>query len=215
MRFLALGLILVSPVASAQVSGLLGTGTTTWAGPVSVVGDVTVPVGGTLVIQPGSVVTFAATDSQGSGDLPTRPEIIVQGTLNVSGVNGGGVTLTGASTGPSAWGGIVLRPGATATISYTTIDEAQNGITVALNATATTLTMSDSTLTAGTNGLLVGSGAGTANVTLTNVTVSNNTSRGLEILGGTVQLTGSTVSGVTGTSALYQSGRSRRSTRSS
>ncbi|MFZ5443388.1 MAG: beta strand repeat-containing protein [Myxococcota bacterium] len=206
MRLLALAALFVSTFAAAQVSGTLGTGTTTWAGNVSLIGDVTVPVGGTLVIQPGTVVTAATTDSQGSGDLPTKPELIVLGTLNISGVNGGGVTLTGAGTGNAAWGGIVLRGGAQATISYLTMDESQNGITVALNATATTLTMSDSTLTGNTYGVYVGGGSGSANVTLTNVALTNNISRGLEMTGGTVQLTGSSISGVTQTNAVQQSG---------
>lgn len=75
--------LLISSFAAAQITavGNLGPGNHSWAGTVTMTGDVTVPSGATLTIQPGTVVTAAATDAQGSGDLNMKVELIVEGTL--------------------------------------------------------------------------------------------------------------------------------------
>ena len=76
---LALALAAASP-ARAQVAGILPAGTTTWSSNTTMTGDVTVPVGGTLVINAGVTVTAATTDSMGSGNSTTQVELIVLGT---------------------------------------------------------------------------------------------------------------------------------------
>ncbi|HEY1086062.1 MAG TPA: hypothetical protein VGE37_00155, partial [Archangium sp.] len=165
--------LLLSTVASAQITaiGNLGTGTTTWSGTVTVTGDVTIPPGGTLVVQPGTVVTAATSDMLGSGDA-SRVEIFVEGVLNVSGVNNGGVTFTGAGSGSAAWGGILVRAGGAATLSYATLNEMSQGLLVYNGTTGSTtsLTLSNSTVSGSNYGVrATGTGAGMLTATITNV----------------------------------------------
>jgi len=57
-------------------------GDTTWSGEVLVTGDVTVPAGSTLTIEPGTTVRFAAlSDNTAGGQDPERGELIVHGSL--------------------------------------------------------------------------------------------------------------------------------------
>ena len=208
---LALALF-VSTVASAQITafGNLGSGTTTWSGTVTVTGDVTIPSDGTLIIQPGTVVTANATDSQGSGDVTTKPELLVLGVLNVSGVSGGGVTFTGAGSGTQAWGGIVVRAGGSATISYATIDEMSAGIKAQLGGVGvvTNLVISNSSISGSEYGVrTASSGAGgTLTATLTGVTFNGCLQNGLDHeAAGAVNVTDSSFSGGTTSYAIYQS----------
>jgi MYXO-CTERM domain-containing protein len=62
-------------------------------------GEVTIPSGSTLTIQPGAVITAAAGDTQGSGNLSTRVELIIYGTLNIAGATGGGSGGVNGGTG--------------------------------------------------------------------------------------------------------------------
>ena len=115
---LGVGALLLTALASAQDKGLVGElpATSNWKGAVRLAGDVTVPAGGTLVIEAGTVVTIAARDQSQAGYQPELVEIHVLGQLLVDGKaeapvvfmpdDGGGE----AGNGPkSQWHGIVLH----------------------------------------------------------------------------------------------------------
>jgi hypothetical protein len=75
-----------------DVSGLLDAPTTTWSGIVHVTGDVTVPDGSQLIVQPGTLVLVdGATVSQ---QLNPGRKIIVQGVLQSNGTEAQPVTFT-------------------------------------------------------------------------------------------------------------------------
>lgn len=87
---------------ATTVSGVLPGGVSNWSGVVRVTGDVTVPAGATLNVQPGTLVLF-------SGDATplstTGTDLIVQGTLNAIGSAASPITFTAAD--PNApWGEI-------------------------------------------------------------------------------------------------------------
>ena len=86
---LAACLLLVATPARATTTipgGLVVNQTWTPANsPYYVSGDITVPAGATLTIQPGTVVTNAASDSQGSGLDTKRVEWNINGTLQLGG----------------------------------------------------------------------------------------------------------------------------------
>jgi hypothetical protein len=108
VRVAAVSLSLLSSVPLApSYQGQLPPSTTTWAGKVTMTGDVPVPADAMLVVQPSTTVTAAAIDAVGGGNA-TTVELMVIGTLTVSGVSGGGVTFTGAGTG-GADGGDAVR----------------------------------------------------------------------------------------------------------
>ncbi|MFO0597945.1 MAG: hypothetical protein U0228_21765 [Myxococcaceae bacterium] len=199
----------LSAPAFAQVQGQLPAGTTTWAGNVSMTGDVTVPPGSTLVIQPGTIVTAATSDAVGANDA-TRVELVVQGTLNVAGVNGGGVTLTSAGAASNSWGGIIVRAGAAATLSYVTMDEMANGIRFEAGAAATTSTLnvSNSSISNSAYGLRTSNapGGGTATVNITGVSFTNTVTSAFDLVG-SAAVTAADVNVTGGTSgyAVYQS----------
>lgn len=200
--------LLISTFAAAQITavGNLGPGNHSWAGTVTMTGDVTVPSGATLTIQPGTVVTAAATDSQGSGDLNMKVELIVEGTLSVSGVTNGGVTLTGAGTGAQAWGGIVVREGGTATLSSATLDETQGGLRVYVGATGTTttLTVSNSVISGSTLGFRSTGGTGTGTFQFTNTRIA--ATNGSDHAAGSLTFTDCTLSDATNDNVLDQTG---------
>ena len=102
--------------------------TLVWDGAMKLTGDVVVPAGTTLQIQPGSVIQAVATsDRSNHGNFPTKAELIVYGTLQAE-----GVTFQSADPGYS-WGGIVMAGSgnpATTPNSYIrncTIEHAQYG----------------------------------------------------------------------------------------
>src|SRR5438552_9016998 len=91
-----------SAVASTTVpGGIVANQTWTAAGsPYLVQGDVTIPAGGQLTIEPGKIVQMASTDAQVAGCDASRVEITVKGTLNINGSGAAPVTLE-AQTGTS------------------------------------------------------------------------------------------------------------------
>ncbi len=114
-----------------------------------VTGNITVPVGETLTVQSGAIVKFAT------------GRCIVNGTLDVNGTSGSGVTFTslfddlaGGDTnanGPSSgaagdWEGIALNGAGTITMDYTDIAFAGAGGWSAMYSQNGSLTMSNSTL---------------------------------------------------------------------
>ncbi|MGI5862367.1 MAG: hypothetical protein ACOX6T_09955 [Myxococcales bacterium] len=130
---------------AADVTGEL-TGDTVWyasASPYRMIGDVTIPPGITLTIEPGVTVTTTSTDNQLSYDT-ARVELIVRGSLKV------GVTAAGTDdpsqpvifrgTGAiGSWGGILFEAGSSghvfknADVAYATYGiktEATAGLTL-------------------------------------------------------------------------------------
>ncbi|WP_224244180.1 beta strand repeat-containing protein [Hyalangium gracile] len=96
-RILPLLLALIPTAALAtNVSGPLS-GNTTWTpagNPWVLTGDVTVPTGVTLTIDPGVQITFASTDGRGSGNDTTKVELIVVGTLKAQGTSAAPISIT-------------------------------------------------------------------------------------------------------------------------
>jgi hypothetical protein len=93
--------------------------------PYFIQGDITIPAGSTLTIQPGVIVDFNGTDSMASGIDPTLVEITVQGTLTANGTGAQPILFRGANSANFYWYGIVVDTGAAAcfvsnaTIQYT------------------------------------------------------------------------------------------------
>jgi len=90
-----------------EISGTI-TENTLWSGDIYVDGDVTVNSNVTLTIIPDTEVTFDDSDSQSGGKSSTRPEIIVNGTLQAD-----STTFTATTKGD--WYGIVFNSGASST----------------------------------------------------------------------------------------------------
>jgi Right handed beta helix region/Immunoglobulin domain len=126
-RFLAaLVALLIAHCALADTiipGGAIATQTWTLAGsPYVIQGDITIPEGSTLTIQPGVLIDFGATDSMAGGIDPTLSEITVQGSLICSGTAAQPIIFRGAATANLYWYGIVVDTNATACfLSNTTI----------------------------------------------------------------------------------------------
>lgn len=105
-----------------------------WSGQVYVDGDVTVPKGVTLFIEPGTRIVFRSNfDKLNSGKDPDRVEFVVLGTLVANGIEGDGriiFTAEKASSQPGSWHGIVLKGLATTSIlKHCLVEYAYKGIT--------------------------------------------------------------------------------------
>jgi MYXO-CTERM domain-containing protein len=185
-RGLVAAVLLVAGAASAgTVQGSLVTDTT-WTvagGPYTLTGDVTVPAGVTLTVEPGVQVIAAATDGLGSGTDTTKVELIARGTLRVLGTASSPVTFKGSSTGPGKWYGIRVVAGTTSVVSGALISDASTGLEV--TGSGTSATLSSSTLTANTNGASV-SASGTLAVDHT--VVQSNSNAGIQANAGTANL---------------------------
>src|SRR5437763_768678 len=85
--------VIVSHAGTTIAGGSIKTQSWTAAGsPYLIKGDVTVPAGVTLTIEPGAIVQMAARDALAAGNDGDRVEIIVSGTLIVGGA-GSPVTI--------------------------------------------------------------------------------------------------------------------------
>ncbi|MEW6752374.1 MAG: right-handed parallel beta-helix repeat-containing protein [Candidatus Latescibacterota bacterium] len=105
----------------------------TWSGQVTLAGDVRVPAGMTLNIDPGTDIRVLTGDDQPdpNGTYPDRTELIVQGALLVDGnMEEGPVTFCSADnpTLNTAWGGLRTDSGAQATFHWVRIENATRGI---------------------------------------------------------------------------------------
>ncbi|MFO0589233.1 MAG: DUF4215 domain-containing protein [Polyangiaceae bacterium] len=123
--------------------------------PYIVSGDITVPAGAFLTIQAGTIVQFASTDGQASGLDTSRVEVIVKGTLTVSGTAAMPAQFK-AQNGSAAntWYGIEIDAAAlSASITGAQIQHAVNGIYS--NAPGSVLTTSSTTIDTCTNGAYI------------------------------------------------------------
>ena len=97
--------------------------------PYIVQGDLTVPSGAFLTIEAGTIVQFASTDAQRSGNDPALTELIIRGAITVNGTAAQPVQFRGASTSSGSWYGLVLDTTATsATLSNLQISNPKIGI---------------------------------------------------------------------------------------
>jgi len=110
---------------------------TTWSNdpygnPVYVGGDVIVPEGVTLTIQPGTKVVFATSDASSGGWDSDRCELIVQGKLLAEGTSSDPITFQSVNGGTAKdeWYGIVFSSTAddASVVKYANIKNARYGI---------------------------------------------------------------------------------------
>ncbi|RIK83172.1 MAG: hypothetical protein DCC68_04345 [Planctomycetota bacterium] len=107
-------------VAQTNVSGTLPGTATNWSGVIHVTGDVTVPAGHTLTIQPGTLVLV---DGNATPLSTNGADIVVAGTVNSLGTAASPVTIT--ATNPAApWGEINHTSSQPSLYQYTDITRA-------------------------------------------------------------------------------------------
>jgi MYXO-CTERM domain-containing protein len=118
--------------ATPGLYGVLWTNTqlTAAASPHQVGGDLTVPAGVTLTIDPGATLVFSSSDIMGSGQNSLLAELQVQGTLVAAGTSAAPITLRGSSTTRGSWYGVLLSgSAASSTLSWLNIEYPYRGIT--------------------------------------------------------------------------------------
>ncbi|MHB8894638.1 MAG: right-handed parallel beta-helix repeat-containing protein [Candidatus Geothermincolia bacterium] len=124
----------------------------TWSGTVTVSGDITVPAGTTLTIQPGTVISFAALgDDQNGGLKTTLAELIVNGSLVAQGTAASPIILTSTSSAAEKgdWQGIRFLPAATGSslaLAYVTIENAATGVAIEANGDTVAISISHCTV---------------------------------------------------------------------
>ena len=135
------------PTTSGALSG-----DETWSDTITLTGDVTVPTGVTLTIQPGTTIRFAAlSDDQGSGIDVSRSALIVDGgVLNVSGTTANPIVLTSSSSTPAGgdWYGIYAINGGDVSVQHAVIEYATVSVDYRINGALTqgSLLIEDSVL---------------------------------------------------------------------
>jgi hypothetical protein len=111
-------------VAQTNVSGSLA-GSNTWSGIIHVTGDVTVPAGASLTIQPGTHVLIDGTATAGD---TTGKKITIAGTLTAPGTLASPISIT--SFDPTArWGQIVINAAQPTALDYCLISHAAHAPT--------------------------------------------------------------------------------------
>lgn len=137
-----------SATASTIIPGGSITGSETWTpagSPYIVQGDLTVTTAGSLTIQAGTVVQFAATDSQAAGIDPFHIELSVAGSLAINGTAANPVVLQPQNAVDYGdWYGIVVYPAAASVVvNFATVTNATRALQS--SATGNLLRISNST----------------------------------------------------------------------
>ncbi|RMF58615.1 MAG: TonB family protein [Calditrichaeota bacterium] len=120
-------------IAQTNFHGTL-TENTTWQGVINLDGDVIVPKGITLTIEPGSrILCTPNKDKTGSGMDPEKVEIIVLGVLQANGKSGEGqIVFTSGRENPQMndWYGIIFKKKKnTSSLNHSIVEYAYKGIT--------------------------------------------------------------------------------------
>jgi len=93
--------------AREVVRARLPQGITHWSGTQRVPGDLTVPAGAELVVEPGAEIRFSPSDLSGSGVSPQLVELVVEGKLTIE----GGTFTVDQIRDEDLWYGVRLAPG--------------------------------------------------------------------------------------------------------
>jgi hypothetical protein len=174
-----------SSLYAITTSGSLS-GDETWDGEVEVTGDVRVPEGLSLTIEPDTTVRFQGTT-----------ELLVEGSLVVAGGVGSEITFTSSSAAPSAgdWGGIRVAGRGTVAVSHAVVEYGSWGIAVDSSEGAGAISISESVFRHGTgNGVTVTMSSGSGRtVTLDGNTVYEHGGKGIRLVmsGSSTRVSGS------------------------
>ena len=128
------GFITFSGAQEQVLQGGELTGYKIWRGSVVIHGDVTIPPGSQLNIEPGAKIVFAANrDDQHGGTDKTRSELIVRGKLIVRGEADNKILFTSESNAPRMgdWYGLqFLHSQSGCIMEYAVVEYAYNGVTI-------------------------------------------------------------------------------------
>ncbi|MBW2108270.1 MAG: right-handed parallel beta-helix repeat-containing protein, partial [Deltaproteobacteria bacterium] len=184
----AISLVLTTVTASysATTSGTLP-GDETWSGTVTLTGDVTVPVGVTLTIEPGTEIVFpAGADDTGGGEAPGLTELIVNGSLSAVGAEGSKITFRSSAPSPAKgdWGGIRVSWGLgvkTLELAHCIVQHASAGVyfQVQNGVQSASITNTRVAETSGTGLYVYAYNGAQVDVTLTGNDLENNDSVGI------------------------------------
>ena len=147
---LAAGLAIASYAGAATIvpgGNIINQTWSAFGSPYIVQGDITVPAGYTLTIQPGVDVQFQAGDQQADGFDPSRIEMTIRGTLNAVGTQTQPITFhASAGNNPATWYGILLI-GSVYNASLSRVNLLHSSYGVRINTTTNGIaTLSDVTL---------------------------------------------------------------------
>jgi hypothetical protein len=137
LKFLIFFSLLLVHVLFGQTTVLPGgelSGSNSWQGIIRIQGDIIIPAGSRLTIQPGTQILFdVSSDRTKSGTDKTRCEIIVRGSLLARGQANNKIIFSSSANTPrmSDWYGIqFLHSKAENAVEYCVIEYGYNGITL-------------------------------------------------------------------------------------
>lgn len=117
------GLLATEASAGTNVAGGALPGNATWTAagsPYQLTGDLRVPAGVTLTMQPGTEVVVSSTDASSSGTNTSKVEITVDGTLAIQGTAAAPVKIRGTDVPavPDTWRGFILNATASVRVEH-------------------------------------------------------------------------------------------------
>ena len=192
--------------ATPGLYGVLWTNTTlTPAGsPHDVGGDLTVPTGVSLSLEPGTTLRWASTDIMGSGANVSRGELVIDGRLTAIGSLASPITLTSTGSAANTWYGVLFNAGATGSqLRHVVIQQGYRGVTYA---TAESNTLANLTIQTCSNyGLYQTLG----HLEIDALVLRNNGSYAMYVSGtASAKLTNAIISGHTSYAGVYSSSSS-------
>ncbi len=180
--------------ATAGLHGTLWSNTTLTSG--TVLGDLVIPAGVTVVLPAGVTLTANTSDDMQSGTNSGRVELIVRGTLQVTGTPSMPAVLTSSGASAGAWTGVRVEASGTLTASGLVVNRATAGVEG-----VGSVTISDCVMQSNSDGVLVSGGT----TSLTRCLFLDDNS-GVEAAAGTVTVDHSTF--VTNYYGVYAGGTS-------
>ena len=208
LKVLFVILFVVSTAALSHGATTLGTlaGNETWSGTVTLTGDVTVPVGVTLTIEPGTEVVFPkGSDDTGGGDEAGLTELIINGSFSAVGTESSKIVFKSDAFFPSKgdWGGIRATWGLglkTLDMQHCVISHASTGIRWHVQGGVQSATISNCTVeeTSGIGIYIFGESGADISITIDNNSILDNDSHGIyTYVNGSSSTLGGTINGNT------------------
>ncbi|MCD4722050.1 MAG: hypothetical protein K8S13_19635, partial [Desulfobacula sp.] len=177
----------ITTILYAETTSGILTEDETWSGTINVTGDITVPNGITLTIEPGTQIIFpAGSDDTAGGQNSNLSELLINGSLIAAGTDVNPIIFSSdaATKSKSDWGGIQTTWNIgfkTFNLEYCEIEYASHGVIWKINEGMHSVGISNSKVnhTSGNGIYIYGEAGSKISLDINNTDITDNNGRGI------------------------------------